>query len=184
MELKDLKYDQHNYRKHNDKNNRLIKKSINEVGFGRSIVIDSENEIVCGNGVVSQANKNTPVKIIETDGSELVVIKRIDLKTQDAKRKKLAIMDNSTSDTSEFDLTLLNEDFNIEELQDFGILDEIKEIPEENIIEEDEEVQNIQSDYERIIITYKPEDKEKLENLLCITSINQVIYEFKDGELI
>lgn len=183
MELKDLKIDSHNYRKHNDKNKKLIKKSIEEAGFGRSIVIDSENEIVCGNGLVSQTNKNTPIKVVETDGSELIVVKRTDLKTDDLKRKKLAIMDNSTSDSSTFDLTLLNTDFDIEQLQDFGVV-EIPEIMPEEEEEPEEEDININPTKERLIITYDIADKEKLENLLCITSINQVVYEFKDGELV
>lgn len=121
MQIKDLKQDKRNYRKHNDRNLELIKKSVNEVGFGRSVVVDKENEIICGNGVVSTLDKNTPIKVIETDGSELVVVKRTDLSTEDKKRKQLAIMDNSTSDTSEFDLALLQTDFDSSELQDLGV---------------------------------------------------------------
>lgn len=121
MQLKDIKQDKRNYRVHNEKNLSLIKKSIDEVGFGRSIVIDSENEIVAGNGLVSQVAKNTPIKVVETDGTELVVVKRTDLKTDDDKRKQLAIMDNSTSDNSSFDFALLQSDFDNETLADFGI---------------------------------------------------------------
>lgn len=121
MKVEDLKFDKRNYRRHSEKNQDLIKKSINEVGFGRSIVIDADNEIVCGNGVVSQIAKSTPIKVVETNGSELIVVKRTDLKTDDAKRKQLAVMDNSSSDSSDFDLTLLQEDFTNEELGDFGI---------------------------------------------------------------
>lgn len=121
MKVEDLKFDKRNYRRHSEKNQDLIKKSINEVGFGRSIVIDADNEIVCGNGVVSQIAKSTPIKVIETNGSELIVVKRTDLKTDDEKRKQLAVMDNSSSDSSDFDLTLLQEDFTNEELGNFGI---------------------------------------------------------------
>ena len=60
-------------------------------------------------------------KIIETDGSELVVVKRTDLQTNDDKRKQLAVMDNSTSDSSEFDFELLNTDFEVDTLSDWGI---------------------------------------------------------------
>lgn len=123
MELKDIKYDQKNYRKHSDKNKKLIKKSIEEVGLGRSVVIDSENELIAGNGVVSQLPKGTKIKVIETDGSELVVVKRTDLKTQDEKRKKLALMDNSASDNVEWDLDNLQSDFNLEDLKDMGVAD-------------------------------------------------------------
>ena len=42
MQLKDLKQDRRNYRKHNKKNLDLIKKSVNDVGLGRSIVIDND----------------------------------------------------------------------------------------------------------------------------------------------
>lgn len=121
MEIKDLKQDKRNYRRHNEKNLQLIKKSVEEVGFGRSIVIDNENNIIAGNGLVSQVAKSTPIKVVETNGSELVVVKRTDLATDDDKRKQLAVMDNSTSDSSEFDFELLNEDFESETLQDWGI---------------------------------------------------------------
>lgn len=117
-----IKFDARNYRKHNDKNKELINKSLAECGAGRSILIDNEDEIIAGNGVYEQAKAlNIPVKIIETDGSELVVVKRTDLNTQDEKRKRLAVMDNSSSDSSEFDLELLSADFEVPDLQDMGI---------------------------------------------------------------
>lgn len=117
-----IKFDKRNYRKHNDKNKGLINKSLEECGAGRSILIDNEGEIIAGNGVYEQAQAlNIPVKIVETDGSELVVVKRTDLATDDEKRKRLAVMDNSSSDTSEFDFSLLQEDFEVPDLQDMGI---------------------------------------------------------------
>lgn len=136
MQIKDLKQDRRNYRKHNQRNLDLIKKSVTEVGLGRSVVIDNENEIVCGNGLVSTLDKNTPIKVVETDGSELVVVKRTDLATDDVKRKQLAVMDNSTSDSSEFDFDLLQEDFDTGELQDWGLdVDFAIEEEEKEVIE-------------------------------------------------
>ena len=139
MELKDIKQDKHNYRVHNERNLSLIKKSIDEVGFGRSIVVDSQNEIIAGNGLVSQIDKDAKIKVVETDGSELVVVKRTDLKTEDDKRKQLAIMDNSTSDNSTFDFALLQSDFDYETLSDFGI-----EVPnlDTQIVDEEELMDN------------------------------------------
>ena len=125
--MNEIKFDKRNYRKHDKKNKSLIKKSLEKFGAGRSIVVDAEGEIIGGNGVYEQAQKlGLKTKIVETDGSELVVVKRTDLKTDDEKRKALAVMDNSTSDTSEFDLELLTTDFTVDELEDFGI-----ELPEE-----------------------------------------------------
>lgn len=117
-----INFDKRNYRKHSDKNKNLIKKSLEECGAGRSIVIDNEDNIIAGNGIFEQAQKlGLKTKVIETDGSELVVVKRTDLQTDDAKRKQLAVMDNSTSDSSEFDFDLLGEDFETETLQDWGL---------------------------------------------------------------
>ncbi|MBQ1392412.1 MAG: hypothetical protein IIY81_02505, partial [Lachnospiraceae bacterium] len=117
-----INYDSRNYRKHSDKNKNLINKSLKECGAGRSIVIDNEDNIIAGNGIFEQAQKlGLKTKVIETDGSELVVVKRTDLATNDEKRKQLAVMDNSTSDSSEFDFELLEEDFQTETLQDWGL---------------------------------------------------------------
>ena len=127
----EIKFDKRNYRKHDKKNKSLIKKSLEKFGAGRSIVVDAEGEIIGGNGVYEQAKKiGLKTRIVETDGSELVVVKRTDLKTDDEKRKALAVMDNSTSDTSEFDMELLTADFTVDELEDFGI-----ELPEEEEVE-------------------------------------------------
>lgn len=117
-----IKFDKRNYRKHNDRNKELINKSLKECGAGRSIVIDNDNEIIAGNGIYEQAQKlGLKTKVIETDGSELVVVKRTDLATDDEKRKQLAVMDNSTSDSSEFDFELLSSDFDTEIISDWGL---------------------------------------------------------------
>ena len=52
-----IKLDSKNYRVHTDKNKMIIDKSLKELGAGRSILIDSENEIIAGNGVFEQAEK-------------------------------------------------------------------------------------------------------------------------------
>ena len=136
--MSDIKFDKRNYRIHDVKNKELIKKSLQECGAGRSIIIDNDGEIIGGNGVYEQAQAlNMPIKIIETDGSELVVVKRTDLSTEDDKRKKLAIMDNSTSDTSTFDLNLLQQDFEIPQLEDMGI-----EFISNEILQDDELMDN------------------------------------------
>lgn len=133
-----IKYDKRNYRKHNDKNKELINKSLKECGAGRSIVIDNDNEIIAGNGIYEQAQKlGIKTKIVETDGSELVVVKRTDLATDDVKRKQLAVMDNSTSDSSEFDVELLNEDFEVDTLNDWGIELEIENLNSQEVVEDE-----------------------------------------------
>lgn len=159
MQIKDLKQDKRNYRKHNQRNLDLIKKSVNEVGLGRSVVIDNENEIICGNGLVSTLDKNTKIKLIETDGSELVVVKRTDLSTDDDKRKQLAIMDNSTSDSSEFDLELLQVDFEVPDLKDMGI-----DIPDVEIEEKElKDISNeLKEEYEVVVECSSSSEQERI----------------------
>ena len=67
------------------------------------------------------------VRIVESDGTELIVIKRKDLSTEDEKRKLLALADNHTSDTSEFDWKLVIENFSPDVLNDWEFsVDEIE----------------------------------------------------------
>ena len=178
MKVTDLKFDQRNYRKHGDKNKNLIKKSIEEAGLGRSIVIDADDEIIAGNGLVSQLNKDTPLKVIETTGDELVVVKRTDLKQGDAKRNALAIYDNSTSDTSEFDIELLKADFSDKELEEFGVLDDMdEEDPEPEPVEETKEPPKVKitfnyTDSREIIDAFLKEMAEKYPDLLYTVEIN------------
>lgn len=161
MELKDLKQDKRNYRIHSEKNKELIRKSIKECGLARSVVIDNENYLIGGNGVVSQLDKNTPVRVIETDGSELVVVKRTDLSTDDEKRKQLAIMDNSTSDSSEFDLELLSIDFEVPELKEMGI--DIPNIGEKELKDISD---NLKQEYEVVVECSDEYEQEKIFNTL------------------
>lgn len=174
-----IKLDQRNYRKHSKKNKELINKSLKECGAGRSIVIDKEDNIIAGNGIYEQAQKlGIKTKIIETDGTELVVVKRTDLATEDEKRKQLAIMDNSASDSSEFDFELMKMDFDVGTLNDWGISN-FEIIEEQKEIEEDEVPENVDT-------RCKLGDIWKLGNhrLLCgdstvITDVERLIEEIK-----
>lgn len=126
--MDEIKFDKKNYRKHSDDNKRMIRKSLDECGAGRSIVIDAEGEIIAGNGVYEQAKKKgMPVRVVETDGSELVVVKRTDLATDDEKRRLLAMADNAASDNVEWDMDALTADFDGCELGEWGIDCEIEQ---------------------------------------------------------
>lgn len=117
-----VKFDHRNYRKHDDRNKKLIRKSLEELGAGRSVVIDAEDELIAGNGVYEQAEAlGLKTRVIETDGSELVVVKRTDLHTDDEKRRKLALADNATSDSSSWDVDALKADWEPEELDEWGV---------------------------------------------------------------
>jgi len=112
MEIKtlaDLKPDQQNARKHNPRNIGMITKAISEVGVGRSIVIDEEGNILAGNGTVEALAECgiTDVKVIKANGNELIAVQRSGL--TDEQKKKLALYDNRTAETAEWDIDVLNE---------------------------------------------------------------------------
>jgi len=54
------------------------------LGVGRSIVVDSEGVVIGGNAVYEEAVKQgIPIREVKTKGDELVVVRRVDLKTDD-----------------------------------------------------------------------------------------------------
>ena len=134
----DIQLDPRNYRIHSKENKELIKKSLTECGAGRSVLIDKEGKLIAGNGVFEQAKAlNIPTKIVQTDGKTLIVVQRTDLAKADKKRQRLAVMDNSTSDLSEFDNEKIRKDFPIEEIKELGV-QEVEISAESPTITEDE----------------------------------------------
>lgn len=128
-----IKFDKRNFRKHSEDNKSLIRKSLEQYGAGRSVVVDADDELIAGNGVYEQAEAmGIPTRVIETDGTELVVVKRTDLHTDDEKRKGLAAADNATSDKVEWNFDALRENFTPEELQAFRIEVPNLDVPQDN----------------------------------------------------
>ncbi len=118
-----IREDRRNYRKHSEQNLKLIGRSLDNYGAGRSIVADNSGAVIGGNGTLREANKRgIKQRIIHTNGDELVVVVRDDIAPDDPRRQELAVMDNSTTDSSEFDFDLLQADFSIPELENFGVI--------------------------------------------------------------
>lgn len=163
MTAADLKQDEHNYRKHSETNKARIKKSIDEAGFGRSVVVDADGVLVAGNGVQSVVDPDTPVRVVETDGTELVVVKRTDLHTGDPRRKKLALADNATSDDVEWDMEAIAEDWTEDEAGEWGV-----GWPSDEEDDENKQKKNIIEDVERML------NEAMVENVReAFTQINQ-----------
>ena len=118
-----IRFDKKNFRTHSSRNKELIRKSLEEYGAGRSILLDSEGEIIAGNGVLEQANElGIPVRVVETDGTELIAVKRNDLNTNSSKRKKLAFADNAISDRVTWNFPNLESEFTVEEIKQFDVV--------------------------------------------------------------
>lgn len=97
--ISDLKFDDKNFNKHTEYGMSLLEKSLKENGAGRSILIDKDNNIIAGNGIVEAAGSVgfERVKIIETSGDEIIAVKRTDLKLDSKKGREMALADNATA---------------------------------------------------------------------------------------
>ena len=106
--INSLLSDHKNARRRTDRSAELIKESLQRYGAARSIVIDEDNRILAGNGTIEGAKaagiKN--VRIIETDGTEVIAIKRTGLSEDE--KVGLALADNRTADLSEWDQAMLH----------------------------------------------------------------------------
>ena len=136
--INDLKSDHKNARKRTDRSASLIQRSLEKFGAARSIVIDEENRILAGNGTIEGAKKAglKNVRVIETDGNEIIAVKRTGL-TEDEK-VGLALADNRSSDLSEWDnemLQALSEEHDISDWFDIKEMNDIidtEEQPKQN----------------------------------------------------
>lgn len=80
-----------------------LSKSVEAFGLGRSVVVDSGGVVRAGNGTLDAARAAgvREVVIVETDGTQLVAVKRPDWSEEQA--IAYAIADNRTGDLSSFD---------------------------------------------------------------------------------
>lgn len=131
--INNLKSDHKNARRRTDRSSELIKESLQRYGAARSIVIDEDNRILAGNGTIEGAKaagiKN--VRIIETEGDEIIAVRRTGL--SEDQKVGLALADNRTADLSEWDqemLHRLSEEHDIEPWFNQEDLDELLNVTE------------------------------------------------------
>lgn len=146
--IKDLKSDHKNARKRTDRSAELIKESLQRYGAARSIVIDEDNRILAGNGTIEGAKEAgiDRIRVIETDGDEVIAVRRTGLTEE--QKVGLALADNRTADLSEWDQEMLNRlgeqhDISLFFSQDDldGILDtEVEQLPPEDFAEVDDDI--------------------------------------------
>ena len=107
--INSLKSDHKNARKRTDRSANLIKESLERFGAARSIVIDENDRVLAGNGTIQGAKAAgiENVRVIETDGKEIIAVKRTGLSEEE--KVGLALADNRTSDLSEWDAEMLKQ---------------------------------------------------------------------------
>ncbi|MFN8678788.1 MAG: hypothetical protein U0Z70_20585 [Thermomicrobiales bacterium] len=126
--LGDLTPDPRNARSHPERNRSLLATSLQEVGAARSIVVDEDGVVLAGNATVTAAAQAgiDRVRIIDTDGSELVAVRRSGLTPE--QKRRLALLDNRTAELAEWDtgiLASLAEDTDVSDLWEPDALREL-----------------------------------------------------------
>ena len=136
-----LKSDHKNARKRTDRSSSLIKESLEKFGAARSIVIDEDNRILAGNGTIEGAKaagiKN--LRVIETDGQEIIAVKRTGLSEEE--KVGLALADNRTSDLSDWDTEMLKQLSEEQDLNPWFNYDELHAL-----LGDEEEINSVDSD--------------------------------------
>jgi site-specific DNA-methyltransferase (adenine-specific) len=104
-----LTHDPRNARKHTPRNVGTIVSALHEVGAARSIVIDEDGVVLAGNATLDAAAEAgiTKLRVVETDGTELVAVKRTGLSAE--QKTRLALYDNRAAELAEWDAEVLKD---------------------------------------------------------------------------
>jgi hypothetical protein len=131
--LKDIHFDKNNARKHSLRGQSLIETSLSTDGFGRSILLDSEGNILAGNGVTEAAGNVglEDVLIVPSDGTRVIAIQRTDVQPGSERAVRLAIADNRANELSDFDPAVVAALAEEVDLSDFWRDDELQALIEQ-----------------------------------------------------
>jgi len=96
--IADLTPDPNNSNMGTQRGAALLAKSIETLGAGRSILADKHGVVLAGNKTLEQAAAlGLKIREVQTNGNELVVVRRMDLDAEtDKAARELAIADNQT----------------------------------------------------------------------------------------
>jgi len=97
--LSDFQTDPNNLNRGTQRGVGRLEKSLQDYGFGRPILAASDGTIIAGNHTLEAAAGMgmTKVRVVETDGTEIIIHKRTDLDSDDTKAKLLGLVDNRIS---------------------------------------------------------------------------------------
>ena len=133
VDIRDIIPDDHNFNAGTEKGREMIEKSFRELGAGRSILLDKNNRIIAGNKSQQAAIATgiTKVRIVDTEGDEIVAVRRRDVDLDSKVGRELAFADNATQQVSlawdETELQQAAQDYGLD-IADFGF--DIEDLPQ------------------------------------------------------
>ena len=134
VDIRDIIPDSHNFNAGTEKGREMIEKSFRELGAGRSILLDKNNRIIAGNKSQQAAIATgiTKVRIVDTEGDEIVAVRRRDVDLDSKVGRELAFADNATQQVSlawdETELQAVQADVEGFDIADFGF--DIEDLPQ------------------------------------------------------
>lgn len=102
--------DARNARRHNPRNVATVESSIQHDGFGRSILLANDGTIIAGNATVDAAGAAgiEDVLVVESDGTKVIAVKRVDVEPGSERFHKLALADNRAAELADWDPAVLD----------------------------------------------------------------------------
>jgi hypothetical protein len=161
IKIHELIPDDKNFNIGSEFGNSLIEKSFNKFGAGRSILVDKNNKIIAGNKSTENygATGGQKVIIVESDGTELIAVKRTDIDLDTPQGREMALADNATAKANiVWAEDVIADEIGIEVSENWGIVnsDKISDIDLDNFFEDRIEEEKLNKN--KIILEYTEED--------------------------
>jgi DNA modification methylase len=113
--------DDKNFNKGSENGAEMIRKSFEKFGAGRSILLDKNNRIIAGNKSVEYSGIED-VLIVESDGTQLIAVKRTDIDLDSPQGREMALADNSSAKANiVFDAELIEAELGEAVCEEWGI---------------------------------------------------------------
>jgi hypothetical protein len=130
--LTDLQFDDQNANQGTPRGMGALESSLKRLGLGRSILVDRDNRIIAGNKTAEKAGEQgvaQKVRFIDTDGTELIAVRRTDLSLDDPQARELAIADNRVAELNlEWDPEVLSALAEVGDLDAYFTTEELQEL--------------------------------------------------------
>ena len=134
IDVDELIPDNHNFNKGCEQGAQLLERSFRECGAGRSVLIDKDNRLVGGNKAQKgfKAAGKKKVIIVDSDADTLVAVRRKDVSLDSAEGRKMAYLDNLTTQVNltwdQTELEAVQADVEGFDIADFGF--DIEDLPQ------------------------------------------------------
>jgi len=174
IKISELIPDDKNNNKHTAYGMDLLEKSVNKVGIIESITVSNDDKIISGNARHEVIGKNFTKEalVIETDGTQPIIIKRTDIESDTKQFYEASILANTTSKKNiDFDMEVIDSlavEYDID-VVDLGVdIYNNDTINLDNFFEEDNN--NNKENKNKIVLEYTDEDFELVNEALKLHS--------------